>query len=87
MLDHFPASLRMLGECEPIYESWPGWMTSTGGARRFSELPAAARHYIQRLEEVSGVPIALISVGPSRESYVARDHALLRYDFSGALAE
>ena len=81
-LDHFPASLRVLSECEPIYETLPGWQTSTERARRFSELPEAARHYIQRLEEVSEVPIALISVGASRESYIARDQALLRYDFS-----
>jgi adenylosuccinate synthase len=88
-LAHFPSSLRVLAECEPIYEEWPGWQTPTGGARRFSELPENARNYIRRIEEVCNVPIALISVSPSRESYIALDKALLRYDFnaSESLAE
>lgn len=81
-IDHFPASLRVLAECEPIYEEWPGWMTTTGGVRRFSELPEAARNYIRRIEEICNAPIALISVSPSRESYIALDQSLLRYDFS-----
>lgn len=80
-LSHFPSSLHVLAQCEPIYEEWPGWMSPTGEARRFSELPEAARNYIRRLEEVCGVPIALISVSPSRESYIALDQSLLRYDF------
>jgi len=80
-LDHFPASLRVLAECEPIYEEWPGWMAPTGAARRFSELPEPARNYIRRIEEVTEVPIALISVSPARESYIALDQSFLRYDF------
>ncbi len=83
-LDHFPASLRVLGECEPIYEEWPGWLAATGGARRFSELPEPARAYIRRIEEVTGVPITLISVSPSRESYIALDQSLLRYEFGAS---
>jgi adenylosuccinate synthase len=82
-LDHFPASLRVLEQCEPVYETWPGWREATVGARQFSDLPANARAYIQRLEEVTELPITLISVGPSRESFVARDESLLHYDFSG----
>ncbi len=81
-LDHFPASLRVLEQCEPVYETWPGWREATGGARQFSDLPANARAYIERLEEVAELPITLISVGPSRESFVARDQSLLHYDFS-----
>ncbi len=80
-LDYFPASLRVLEECEPVYETLPGWMAATGGARRMEELPEAARRYIERLEELCELPIALISVGPSRESFVARNHTLLRYEF------
>src|SRR5205823_6522693 len=62
-LDHFPASLRVLSECEPVYESLPGWQTSTSVVRRFSELPQAAHNYVKRIEEVTGVPITMISVG------------------------
>ncbi|HEX8834309.1 MAG TPA: adenylosuccinate synthase, partial [Abditibacteriaceae bacterium] len=67
-LDHFPASLKVLQECEPVYETMPGWKTPTGAARQFTDLPIEAQNYIQRLEEVSEVPITLISVSPSRES-------------------
>ena len=81
-LGHFPSSLRVLQECEPVYETLPGWMQPTGGARHFSELPEAARTYIERLEEVTEVPIAMISVSPSRESFIARDRSLLNYEFS-----
>jgi adenylosuccinate synthase len=80
-LDHFPASLKVLQQCEPVYESLPGWQSDTTNARRLSELPEAARNYIARLEEVCEVPIALISVSPSREGYIARDNSLLNYQF------
>jgi adenylosuccinate synthase len=81
-LDHFPASLRVLEQCEPVYETWSGWRQPTVGARQFSDLPANAQAYIQRLEEVTELPITLISVGPSRESFVARDQSVLHYKFS-----
>jgi adenylosuccinate synthase len=81
-LDHFPSSLRVLAECEPVYEEWPGWLTPTGEARRFEDLPEAARNYIRRIEEICEVPIALISVSPSRECYIALDQSILDYSFS-----
>jgi adenylosuccinate synthase len=80
-LDHFPASLKVLQECVPVYETLPGWQTPTTEARRMSDLPEAARNYIARLEEVCEVPISLISVSPSREGYIARDNSLLNYQF------
>ncbi len=91
-LDHFPASLQQLADCQPVYETLPGWQSSTVEARRMSDLPEAARNYIARLEEVCEVPIALISVSPSREGYIARDQSLLNYQFdapgdAGAPAE
>ncbi|MDF2439877.1 MAG: adenylosuccinate synthase [Abditibacteriota bacterium] len=83
-LKHFPSSLKVLAACEPVYETLPGWMTPTGAARQFSDLPAAAQTYIRRLEEVCSVPIGLISVSPSRESYIALDDSLLNYEFKRA---
>ncbi len=79
-MGHFPTSLKQLGECEPVYETFEGWMTPTGQARRFSDLPDNARRYIERLEEVSEVPVSIISVSPSRESFVCLDHSLLNYE-------
>jgi len=81
-LAHFPSSLRVLAQCEPIYETWSGWLTPTGGARKFEDLPEAARNYVRRLEEICEVPVALISVSPSRECYIALDESLLDYSFN-----
>ncbi len=80
-LEHFPSSLRVLSECEPVYETLPGWQTPTGQARSMSDLPPNARRYIERLQEVCDVPIALVSVSPSRESYLTIDDSLLNYAF------
>ncbi len=81
IIDHFPSSLRTLQACEPVYETLPGWKRETESARGLADLPREARHYIARLEEVSEVPISLISVSPSRESYICRDEGLLSYQF------
>ena len=57
-------------EVQPIYEDLPGWQTSTVGARSVDDLPAAARNYMRRIEEVVGVPIAVVSTGPDREETI-----------------
>ena len=68
----FPADLRVLAAAEPVYETLPGWSAPTKAATRLDELPAEARRYIQRIEEVSGVPCAMISTGSDRaETIVA----------------
>ncbi len=69
-LDHFPTSQAVLAECRPIYEELPGWQQSIREARVMTDLPQAARRYVQRLEELSGVPAVIISVGPDREQTV-----------------
>lgn len=56
-----------MAECTPIYESWPGWKTSTAEARRWDDLPKAARAYLHRIAELAGVPIEFVSVGPERD--------------------
>lgn len=56
--------------CEPIYESWPGWQTSTRDARSWRDLPWEAQAYLRRIETLAGVPIRYISVGPEREQLI-----------------
>jgi adenylosuccinate synthase len=80
-LTEFPSDLSQLAACEPIYESMPGWDTPTRGARRFSDLPENASRYIARLEQVSGVPAAIVSTGSDRED------TILREDFSRLVSE
>ena len=72
-LTEFPSDLSQLAACEPVYESMPGWDTPTRGARRFADLPENARRYIARLEEVSGVPAAIVSTGSDREDTILRE--------------
>src|SRR6266516_2339818 len=59
-LTEFPSDISRLSRCKPVYESMPGWPTPTKGLTRFSDLPEAARRYVARLEEISGVPAAII---------------------------
>ena len=63
-----PANIRKLERCKPIYEEFAGWNCKTTGATRFAELPARAQAYVRRLEELTGVKVGLLSVGPRRAS-------------------
>lgn len=71
-VEHFPADAAMLAECEPIYEELPGWGDQIGDCRTLADLPAAARRYIERIEALAQVPVAMVSVGPEREQVVWR---------------
>jgi adenylosuccinate synthase len=65
-----PMGVADLSPFEPVYEELPGWEGELGGARSWSQLPAAAQQYIRRLAEVSGVRVSSISVGPERDQVV-----------------
>lgn len=66
-LEHLPTDAEVLAACRPIYEELPGWSEDIRGARALDDLPAAARRYVERIEALVGVPVALIGVGPGRE--------------------
>jgi adenylosuccinate synthase len=57
----------------PVYEELPGWFEDISACRRFEELPANARAYVTRVEELTGAPVSAIGVGPGREETIARD--------------
>jgi adenylosuccinate synthase len=65
-IDYFPASVAALERCQPVYEELEGWETSTADVRQFNKLPAKARKYVNRLEELIGCPANLVCVGPER---------------------
>jgi adenylosuccinate synthase len=75
-LTEFPSDIGQLAACEPVYESMPGWSQPTKGVRRYGDLPEKARHYIARLEEVTGVPAAVISTGSERDETILREDVL-----------
>ena len=62
-----PASAELLEAAKPIYETMPGWLTSTSGAKSWDDLPAAAQAYLNRLAELVGAKIGIVSVGPRRD--------------------
>ncbi len=71
-LRHFPDTPD-LERVTPVYETWPGWKTSTRQARTWDDLPKAARNYLHRLAELAGCPIRYVSVGPERPALVVLD--------------
>ncbi|WP_138826789.1 adenylosuccinate synthase [Bacillus altitudinis] len=64
--EEFPASLNELANCEPVYEEMPGWTEDITGVKNLSELPANARHYLERISQLTGIPLSIFSVGPDR---------------------
>ncbi|KPK67186.1 adenylosuccinate synthetase [candidate division TA06 bacterium SM1_40] len=71
-LESPPETAGALAQCAPVYETLPGWRASTASARRFEDLPAAARRYVERIGDLCGVPVTIISVGPHREETLYR---------------
>ncbi|MFZ2588930.1 adenylosuccinate synthetase, partial [Paucilactobacillus nenjiangensis] len=65
-VDYYPASLTELAKCEPVYEELPGWNEDITGITDFEKLPVNAQNYLNRLTELTGIPLATISVGPDR---------------------
>ncbi|MDR1083693.1 MAG: adenylosuccinate synthase [Deltaproteobacteria bacterium] len=69
-IDWVPADLDILARCRPVYKTVPGFAEDIRGAKKLEDLPRAARVYLDLLEELLGVPAALISVGPDREATI-----------------
>ena len=72
--DLLPSGAEALAECEPVYEELAGWSESTVGLTRYEDLPAAARHYLERIAAVCEVPIDMISTGAERVETIVRRH-------------
>ena len=72
--DILPFGAELLAQCEPVYEELPGWSDSTVGVTQFEKLPKAAQNYLNRMQEVCGVPIDIVSTGPDREQTIVRRH-------------
>jgi adenylosuccinate synthase len=66
--ENMPASSRVLANCKPVYEEMPGWMESTSDVTKYEDLPANAKAYVERLCELTGVKLGILSVGPKRAS-------------------
>ncbi len=69
-LDEFPASSKVMLSAQPVYEEMDGWNAPLDDVRKFTDLPANARKYVRRLEQIVETEIILVSVGPSREQTI-----------------
>ena len=69
-IKQIPASLNVLAKVEPVFEEFEGWLTDITSIRTFDELPVQAKTYLNRLSEVAGVELGIVSVGPEREQTI-----------------
>jgi adenylosuccinate synthase len=77
-IDILPLDADDIVQCEPIYETFPGWSGTTAGVTRWDDLPENARRYLQRMQEYIGAPIDMVSTGPDRDHTI-----LLRHPYKG----
>ena len=77
-ITEFPSHLKVLSECEPEYESFPGWQEDLRQIRTLEELPPAVRKFLDAIRELSGAPALLISLGPEREQTITLTNPFTR---------
>jgi len=73
-VDLIPTGAEAVARCVPVYETLPGWKESTVGARSFAALPENAQSYLERIEALTGVVIAMISTGADRDDTILVQH-------------
>ena len=73
-VDILPFGADAVASCEPVYETLPGWEDSTVGIKKYQDLPQNARNYLERLSQLTGAPITMVSTGPDREETIVLEH-------------
>ncbi len=69
-LNYRPSSMKKMAQCKPIYQKVPGWQEDISGARAIEQLPRNAQQYIRTIEDITGVPVSVVSVGPARDATI-----------------
>jgi adenylosuccinate synthase len=77
IITDFPASAELVARCQPMYEEHEGWEEDISGATKISQLPPNARRYLERLEELTQIPIHIVSVGAQRDETIIRHNPFL----------
>ena len=72
ILNDFPASLKVLGDCQPVYETLPGWRENISDAKQMSDLPENVKRYLNRIEELTETPVHIVSVGAERTQTILK---------------
>eukprot|EP00999_Lentomonas_sp_LEN2_P001026 NODE_202_length_1912_cov_161.187675_g178_i0.p1 GENE.NODE_202_length_1912_cov_161.187675_g178_i0~~NODE_202_length_1912_cov_161.187675_g178_i0.p1 ORF type:complete len:423 (-),score=45.35 NODE_202_length_1912_cov_161.187675_g178_i0:518-1786(-) len=73
VLHHFPNSLNVIDDLDPVYECLPGWTEDIANCKNFADLPVNCKNYIEKIEQLVGVPIDIISVGPERSQTIFKE--------------
>ena len=73
-MDEPPAGADLIEQCAPVYIEMPGWSESTVGVKTYDDLPQAAKDYLNKIEELTGTPVAIISTGPDRAETIVLEH-------------
>ena len=74
LIDILPLDADDIARCEPVFETFSGWTESSAGLTRWEDLPAKARQYLERVQEMIGVPIDMVSTGPDRDHTIVLRH-------------
>ena len=74
IIDEIPASLKVLAQVEPVYETFDGWKTDISNVRRYEDLPINAQRYLERMAEVTGIKLGIISVGANRNQTIVLEN-------------
>jgi len=73
-IDLLPLGADDIARCQPVYETLPGWQESSAGVTDYAALPGNARRYLERIEALCGVPVAIVSTSPERDHTIVRQH-------------
>ncbi len=76
-LQSFPANINELNDCRPVYEEMPGWARTTRGINKYEDLPETTKRYLERIQELTGAEISLVSTGPKRSESILRPDSVL----------
>ncbi|HEY3289711.1 MAG TPA: adenylosuccinate synthase, partial [Anaerolineae bacterium] len=71
VLEYFPQDSEMLAQCKPVYEDLPGWKENLMPIRKYADLPASTRQYVNRIEQLTRAKVSIVSVGPEREHMIS----------------
>jgi adenylosuccinate synthase len=77
IIDDFPASLKVLADCKPVYETLPGWKEDISGIKDMKNLPGNVKNYLNRIEELTETPIHIVSVGAERNQTIMQKNPFL----------
>jgi adenylosuccinate synthase len=77
ILNDFPASLKVLGKCKPLYETLPGWPEDISASKTMNDLPVNVKNYLERIEELTETPIHIVSIGAERTQTIVRQNPFL----------